>query len=52
MKDEYEVIIYQTDDGKEPFTDWLEALKDSEWGRACITAYRVNDCKFLNCYKL
>jgi putative addiction module killer protein len=29
MKDEYDIAIFQTADGKEPLTEWLESLKDS-----------------------
>jgi len=28
MKDEYDIEIYKTSNGKEPLTEWLESLKD------------------------
>ena len=30
-----ELLIYETQEGKEPFTDWIESLRDSK-GRAII----------------
>lgn len=36
MKDEYEIEIYSQDDGTEPFTEWLDSLKDSVGKRTIL----------------
>ncbi len=30
MTDEYDIEIYSTENGKEPFSDWLESIKDKK----------------------
>lgn len=50
MKDEYDIEIYQTADGKEPFTDWLTSLKDKEARRTIlIRMQRIRKGNFGDC---
>ena len=30
MKEEYDIEVYATENGKEPFNDWLESLKEKK----------------------
>ena len=50
MIDEYDIEIYQTADGKEPLTEWLDSLKDREGKRTIlIRLQRVRQGNFGDC---
>ena len=50
MTDEYDVEIYQTPDGNEPLTKWLESLKDRVAKRTIlIRIQRIRQGNFGDC---
>lgn len=50
MKDEYDIDIYQTADGKEPLTEWLDSLKDREGRRTILVRIqRIRQGNFGDC---
>jgi len=53
MTNEYDIEIYQTASGKEPFTEWLESLKDSSAKRTIfVRLQRIRQGNFGDCHSV
>jgi putative addiction module killer protein len=48
MKTNFEIIIYETAQGKEPFNDWLNSLDGSVLGKVQARIDRLQDGQFGN----